>query len=142
MPGRMIKWEKGPVTRQVNTAVVGGDVVQVRTDGKIEKAAAGSFTVIGVALADAAPAASGEGTTSYGAPVLDISLPGDRVAVARGCWVKVSYAAAASDGAKLIAAANGTVTPAGAAPDARSVIGECAQVGGMAGAGVGLAYIY
>jgi hypothetical protein len=45
------------------------------------------------------------------------------------------YAAAATFGQRLVAAANGQVTPAGAAPDAREVIGVCYEEAGVSTVG-------
>jgi hypothetical protein len=62
------------------------------------------------------------------------------------------FTATTTVGAKLIAAvATGTagtgvvtggVAPAGATPDARTIVGECAEPGGVAAGAVGLARIY
>lgn len=143
MPGRIQKFEHGPVTRTVFAAVVGGDVLMARNDGLVEKATAASTRVLGVAMNDAAPEASGEGTTTYGAPVLDISLPGNKVAVARGCYIKVTYSATAAFGDRLVIGATaGRVAPAAAAPDARTVIGQCEEPLGVTAGNVGLALIY
>jgi hypothetical protein len=71
---------------------------------------------------------------TYGQPQIDISVLADYTAVYYGGWeVYVWYtnAAAANQGVKLIAAANGTVTPAGATPDARTVVGVCTHPGGV-----------
>ena len=38
----------------------------------------------------------------------------------------------------LVAAANGQVTPAGATPDARTIVGRCTNPGGVAAGAVGL----
>jgi len=43
----------------------------------------------------------------------------------------VTYTADCAEGLALIAAANGDVSPAGATPDARTVIGWCAEPGGV-----------
>ena len=51
----------------------------------------------------------------------------------------VTYAAAANIGQKLLAAANGQVTPAGVGPAADQVVGYCTQT--TAAGAVGRAYI-
>jgi hypothetical protein len=52
------------------------------------------------------------------------------------CVIKVTFAAAATEGQRLIAAANGQVTPAGAAPDARQVIGYAFEAVGLGAVGL------
>jgi hypothetical protein len=55
----------------------------------------------------------------------------------------VKYAAVANLGDKLIAASAGRVTPAGATPDARTIVGECTEPGGVTVVdSVALAWIY
>lgn len=144
MPGVLPKWGDGPVTRQVNVAVTGGQLVEPdSTTGKIKPATAATAVALGVAMNDAAPSATGEGTTTYGAPVLDISLPPDYVAVARGCFIKVTYAAVTVWGAKLKTAANGQVTPWVSGTDAAGlIVGVCEEPAGVAAAAKGIAYIY
>lgn len=144
MPGVLPKWGDGPVTRQVNVAITGGQLVMPdAATGKIKPATSATDLCLGVALNDAAPAASGEGTTTYGAPVLDIALPPDYVAVASGCFIKVTYTLAAAFGQKLIiGTVAGTVSPAGAAPDARFIVGRCEEPAGVLAGAKGIAYIY
>ena len=48
------------------------------------------------------------------------------------------YAAAANFGDALICAANGQVTPAGATPDARQIVGKCTAPNGVGIGAVGL----
>jgi hypothetical protein len=50
----------------------------------------------------------------------------------------VTYAGAATFGQLLIAAANGQVTPAGAAPDVRTIVGRCTAPAGVGAGAVGL----
>lgn len=126
-----------------NAVILGGQLVEAAANGRIAVAAAGSTTVLGVALGDAqAPEDLVTSTTTGadGRPVLNVAQLPTSVAVAYGGnEVKVTYAAAAAFGQKLIAAANGQVTPAGATPDARTIVGICTQPGGVAaGATVGL----
>jgi hypothetical protein len=133
--------QTGPKSYPAVAAVTGGQIVEGRatSGGGVGPAAAGSFKVVGVALNDAV-------TTLITDPVggvLNTAPTGTRVNVAKGVEVPVTYAAAAAFGDKLIAAANGTVTPAGVTPDARTIIGECTEVGGVAaGATVAKAWIY
>ena len=54
------------------------------------------------------------------------------VAVAyAGTEVPVQYSANAAFGDKLVATANGTVAPAGATPDARTIVGICTEPAGV-----------
>lgn len=110
------KFEKGPVTYEVASAVTGGRLVQARTDGKIEHAAAGSTKVLGVASRNARPFAESDqsGTTVQGYPYHDASVGAvtPHVAVYKSPYiVPVAFAAAAAFGAALKAAADGRVTP-------------------------------
>lgn len=139
MAGITPRWGNGlHITRDAKGAITGGQVVEKVTTsgGGVNVAGAGSTAVAGVALHDADPAPS----TPAGTIVVNPVPP--TVTVARGEVLPVTYAAAATFGQKLIAAAAGTVTPAGATPDARTVIGECEEPGGVSLGAVGLAYIY
>lgn len=119
----------------VKAAVTGGQVVEGTVDSgvdKVQAAGAGSLVVLGVAYNDASP-----DDTSTGSAVNVNPLP-TAVTVGNGEFY-VTYAAAATVGQALIAAANGQVTPAGATPDARTVIGYCTAT--TASGAVGPAYI-
>lgn len=115
--------------------IVGGQLVDGVANGRIQKSAAGSFVCLGVALTDAiAPeqVTNSPTTAADGRPVINMFSAPTTVAVASGgVVVPVTYAANAAFGQWLIAAANGTVTPAGTAPDARSLVGQCRQPGGV-----------
>lgn len=135
------------------TAVVnGGDLVipsGVATNASVQgiaQAGAAAVNVLGVAARRAEPVANQNlsGTDGDGFPVAYPNPVNELTTVYKHCVTTVVYTAVAvAFGAKLIAAANGQVAAAGAAPDSRTVIGECRVVGGMgAGGGAGLAYIY
>lgn len=144
MTGVNPTFKHGPVTYEVLEAIKGGQLVEARTTGdgdKVGVAAAGSLKVLGVANTDARPAAANTGTTSDGFPFLDISGLPSQVTVDDNCYIKVKYAADAEFGVALIAAALGTVTPAGAAPDARTIVGYCAEPGGVTANATALARI-
>lgn len=129
----------GPKSYPVAEAVTGGQLVEGRADSEVGVAAAGSVKVLGVALNDAVATL----VTDPVGGVLDTAPTLTRTSVAKGVEVPVTYAAAAAFGDKLIAAANGQVTPAGAAPDARTIVGECTELAGVAaGATVAQAWIY
>lgn len=132
----------GPVTYQVAEAVAGGKLVEARAGGLVGVAAAASVHVLGIATKDAQPTASGASTDSFGNPVQSLVEVTNTVAVdGNGKIYPVTYAAAAAFGDVLIAAANGQVTPAGAAPDARQIVGRCVEPNGVAAGAVGLARI-
>lgn len=118
-----------------NQVIKGGQLVEATTGGRIKVAAAASTAVLGVALTDAVapedfPGANG--TDALGRPVVSAVPVPTKVAVAyAGTEVRVTYAADTTFGAKLVAAANGTVTPAGATPDARTIVGICTEPAGV-----------
>src|ERR1700753_2515568 len=110
-------------------SIKGGNGVISAAGGRVAVAGAGALNALGVALNDSiAPeqVVTTPQTGSDGRPVTAMySLP-PLVAVAdNGVEVKVTYAANANFGDKLITAANGQVTPAGATPDARTIVGVC-----------------
>lgn len=118
--------------------LVGGQLVEARPLGALPGkracgvAAAGSLLVAGVAQDDiSATAGSIQGPKVGDEHAETVLAYGE---------VPVTFAAAAAAGQALIAAANGQVTPAGATPDARTVIGFCRSNAVAAGA-VGLAFI-
>lgn len=138
-----------PVTYQVKTGtqINPGQLVEATAGGVVQPASAGSATNLGVALHIALgtdPAVPG--VTSYNASVLDESAatpyPGT-LSVSPGIF-NVTYAAAATFGAKLKAAANGQVTPWVSGTDAAGlIVGICVEPAGVAGgATVAKAKIY
>lgn len=128
----------GPKSYPALEAVVGGQLVEGRAGAAgVGVAAGGSVRVQGVALNDAVATLVTDPVNG----VLDTAPTGTRVNVARGLEAPVTYAAATEFGDALIAAANGQVTPAGATPDARTIVGRCTEPGGVAAGAVGLAWI-
>lgn len=138
MSGVPIKFKTGPRTYDPVELILGGQVVEARAAGRVGVAGAGSTKVLGVAVTDATSRdlVSTEPATVAGRPVLTAAILPVVVPVAfAGDVVEgVTYAAAAAFGDKLIAAANGQVTPAGATPDARTIVGICDAPNGV-GAG-------
>ena len=126
MSGVHYTLQHGPDTFEVNVPVTGGMLVEPDgTTGRVKPATAGSLKVLGVAATDAKPAGSDT--------PLDFTVARPHVAVYYSpVDIKVTYTNAATFGAKLIAAANGQVTPAGATPDAASIVGICTEPGGVA----------
>jgi hypothetical protein len=143
MPGIPEVTKSGPrgYVPAVGVAVTAGQVVEGRAGGRIGPSAAGSLLNLGVALQDgiAPEDLVTTAATVGGRSVLSTAVLPQNVAVAYAPEeVPVTYAAAATFGQSLIAAANGQVTPAGAAPDARSLVGICTAPGGVAAGAVGL----
>lgn len=119
----------GPKSYPAAETVLGGQLVEGRTTsgGSVGVAAAGSFKVLGVSLNDAVATLVTDPVNG----ILNTAPLGTRVNVAKSVEVPVKYAAAAAFGDKLIAASLGRVTPAGATPDARTIVGECTELGGV-----------
>lgn len=145
MTGIIPKFESGPVTYEVVEQVIGGQLVEARTGSKVGVAAAASVKVLGVATTDATPTPPGSTTDAFGNPVISM-VPIDKYTAVggNGRIYPVTYSANAAFGDKLVATANGTVAPAGATPDARTIVGECREPGGVVIAtnAKGLAKIY
>lgn len=136
------RFTNGPRTYIAGEALTGGQLVEARAGGVVGVAGAGSLKVLGVQQKDTAPgAAVGVGRTVDGSNTLDTTLKPSEGAVINDGFVPVTYAAAAAFGDRLVAAANGQVTPAGATPDARSIVGWCAELEGVALGEVGLTRI-
>jgi hypothetical protein len=145
MGGIIPKFESGPVTYEVVESVKGGLLVEGRAAKKVGLAAAGSVKCLGVATTDAKPVSSSTGTDPFGNVTVTFDPIDQYTAVGgNGRIYPVEYAADAAFGDPLICAANGKVTPAGAAPDARTIVGQCREPGGVVVAtkSVGLAKIY
>lgn len=129
MAGTIQVFDDSPVTCDVVEAVAGGQLVEGRaasgnaTQRPCGVAGAGSAKVIGIALIDATNAAQ--------AANLVYPLPVSATVAVQGTVAGVTYASNANYGDRLIAAAGGQVTAAGATPDARTVIGYCAESGGV-----------
>lgn len=145
MTGIIPKFDRGPVTYEVVENVVGGQLVEARAAGKVGVAAAASVKVLGVATTDASPTPPGSTTDTWGNPVISMVPIDQYTAVGgNGQIYPVTYSANAAFGDKLVATANGTVAPAAAAPDARTIVGECREPAGVVIAtnAKGLARIY
>lgn len=117
--------------------VKGGRVVEATTTpGRIQHAAAGSVKTLGVALTDAIAPEDIVTTPTTGADGRPVTVFGSlptTVAVADGgIEVKVEYAANAAFGDRLVAAADGKVTPAvDATVDPRAIVGKCTEPAGV-----------
>ncbi|MFV8301291.1 hypothetical protein ACNQP7_31835 [Mycolicibacterium fortuitum] len=135
MSGVAVVFKQGPKTYTPadNTVVKGGDVVAAGTGGRCVVAGAAAVNVLGIALNDAI-APEDVVTAASGTPPTLAAVPQvTKVAVAYGGQEVdgVTFTADAAEGVALVAAANGDVSPAGATPDARTIIGWCAEPGGV-----------
>jgi hypothetical protein len=128
----VLGWPGLRISYTANAALTGGQLVE-RLNGTnlVQPAGAGSVKVAGVVLDDVPAAAAWVGQPIVG----DVN----GASVVSGVVIPVTYAAAANPGDRLIAAATGQVTPAGATPDARTVIGVAHEAVGLGA--VGLAFI-
>jgi hypothetical protein len=132
MSGVVPRFVQGPVTYQAVETIVGGQLVEARTGGVVGVAAAGSLKVLGVATKDATPTVAGTGTDAFGNPTLTLQYVTNTVAVGGSDAIyPVTYSANAAFGDRLVATASGTVAPAGATPDARTIVGYCAEPAGV-----------
>lgn len=144
MPGIPQVRKGGPITctPAAGVSITAGQVVEARAGGRIGPAAAGSLVALGVAIQDAIAPEDlvTQATTVGGRAVLNTAVLPQNVSVVcdPGTEVPVVYAAAATWGQFLVAAANGQVTPAAAAADPRTIIGKCAAPAGVGAGSTGL----
>jgi hypothetical protein len=157
MPGALPVMKLGPISYQVSGLVAGGQLVcptgstsagppaagsaatvMALTTANVTSLANGFLGVLGVAGSDAnvltQPGLPGNVGSEYPSgydQVIDISLLPDFTAVYTIGLFNLLYEAACPFGALLIAGVAGGVTPAGSAPDARTIIGRCVQPGGV-----------
>lgn len=141
--------QRGPktFTPADNAFVRGGRLVEAVAGGRIQEAGAASVKVLGVALTDAIAPEDVNNTPSTDAQGRLVtpmySLPTSVAVCYAGSETLVTYSANAAFGDPLVATANGTVAPAGATPDARTIVGRCTEPLGVtiASNAVGLARI-
>lgn len=145
MAGKNPRYVEGPITYPIDPSVVGGiaggQLVQPHAGGlsaagdppTVEPGAAASVTILGWAENDALPAGTGSATSTAVAPPW--------CTVHHGIVGPVTFAAAATAGQRLQAAAAGQVTPITVATaDPRTVVGTCMDES-VGAAAVGLAFI-
>jgi len=135
-------YKQGAASYQVSTLMFGGQLAEPTTqtagttDLTVKPAVAASTHVLGVVGKDGNVLTAQTGAANtYGAPLIDMSVLDDFVSVYYGgvdIWAW--YSAAVTLGGKLLAAANGTVGPAGAGPAADQVVGVCTHPGGVSAA--------
>lgn len=129
MPHITNKMEHGPLTFDCGTdTIIGGRLVELKTDGTIKHTTAGTKKFIGVAIDDAMPLA-GQAVDGYN---VSANIMHSEVAVGyRGVW-RLEYAAAAACGDWLVAAADGKVTPYTSGTSTfDQIIGRCVEPGGV-----------
>jgi hypothetical protein len=131
MPGITIK-RHGRPTYPVVEAVAGGQLVEGRAGG-VGVAAAGSKKFLGVAIDDAVPPGGviTETTIAGQSSLVGIPQPTEVVLATNGDEVPVQYAANATNGQALIAAAAGKVTPAPDGSDPAIIVGRCIEPDGV-----------
>ncbi len=135
MSGVGVVFKQGPKTYTPadNSVVKGGDVLAAGTAGRCVVAGAAALNVVGVALNDAIAPEDVVTAASGTPPTLGAVPQATKVAVAYGGMEVdgVTFTADCAEGLALVAAANGDVSAAGATPDARTIIGWCAEPGGV-----------
>ncbi|XBB66857.1 hypothetical protein ABFU82_22535 [Nocardioides sp. WV_118_6] len=132
MPGIPVRTQGGVQSYEVAENVTGGQVVEARAATKVGVAAANSTKVLGVAIADAVPTSAFNPEPVNG--VLNAAPLPHRVGLAKsGDEVPVTYAADATFGQKLKAAAAGKVTPfvSGTDTDPALIVGTCTEPAGV-----------
>ena len=135
-------YKQGAASYQVSTLMFGGQLAEPTTqtagttDLTVKPAVAASTHVLGVVGKDGNVLTAQTGAANtYGAPLIDMSVLDDFVSVySGGVDIWAWYSAAVTPGGKLLAAANGTVGPAGAGPAADQVVGVCTHPGGVSAA--------
>ena len=139
MTGVVPHYKTGPANYQVSTLIYGGQLVQPTTltagttDLTVKVGLAASVNILGVAGNDANVIAAQTGAANtYGQPLIDISVLTDFAAIwYGGVDIWVWYSAATQQSQKLLAAATGTVGPAGVGPASDQVVGICTHPGGV-----------
>jgi hypothetical protein len=141
------KFERGPYTRIVGTAITRGQLVQPGsggTAGKVIPAAADSVTALGVANTDGQPAGSafGSGTLGYGPLFLDPSVPEGYVGIWPFGGFVLTTVLALAFGDQVKCAANGQVTKWVSGTDLETMrVGKCIEPLGIGAAGTGEIWI-
>lgn len=143
MPAVVMVTKTGPQNYTPDELILGGQLVEGKDNSRVKVGTAGATRILGVALDDgnAPEAFVSEPTLVNGRPVLNAAPLPKIVSVTRGQEVPVKYSANTKFGEPLVATANGQVGPAGATPDARTIVGRCTAPAGVAAGAVGLAVI-
>lgn len=138
MSGVVPVYWHGPDTMEVSADVVGGQLVSVDgTTGKVKPSGAKDANCVGVALED------GKLVSEIPTNPISTDFPPPKISIANGVDIRVTYAAGATFGARLVTAANGQVTPYTAGTDdAGKIVGHCTEPGGATTGQVKRAYIH
>ncbi|MDH6199191.1 hypothetical protein M2272_005859 [Mycobacterium frederiksbergense] len=135
MSGVAVVFKQGPKTGTPASgqSIKGGDVIVAAAAGRLAVAGAAAVNVLGIALNDAIAPEQVVTAASGNPPTLAAVPQPTKVAYAYGGQEVdgVTFTADCAEGLALVAAANGDVSPAGATPDARTIIGWCAEPGGV-----------
>lgn len=122
MPGISVKFKTGPITFAAESPVTGGMVVEAGDDpGTMRPAAAGSTTVLGVVLTDAAPYVKPDAGVFVAKP--------EAAAVASApAVVPVDVDGTVTVGALVVASDDGTVAAAAAESPIAAIVGRVLEV--------------
>jgi hypothetical protein len=113
-------WPGSQIGYTAVEAILGGQLVERRTGVRqVGVAGAASTKVCGVARSDV-PATR----ATIGGPQVGDE---NQCLVARRCWAPIVASGAIAVGDKLVAAAAGRASAAGATPDARTIVGEATE---------------
>lgn len=132
MPGVYPRHEHGPLNFTATAVITGGQLVTPddANPGGIKPAGASDTAILGVAHTDARPYVEAEHypTTAYGAESMDVSVPGDIVAVGFQGVYELEASGAIAFGALVEPAAGGLVATKGTG----QTVGRCVQAEGIA----------
>lgn len=132
MSGKSVRTKGGIQSYEVAEAVTGGHLAEGRASSKIGLAAAGSLKVLGGIVNDAVPVSSFNPEPVNG--VLNANPLPNRAGLAKsGDEMDIEYAADATFGARLKAAAGGKVTPFVSGTDTNPclVVAICTEPAGV-----------
>ena len=153
MAGVIPRFETGPKTYEVAANVTGGQLVEYVAGtptqpglSLVQPAGAASQKVAGVATKDAIAAANQAALQTFTSgdnfPSINVAVPSESTAVAKRGEYPMKYAAAATYGAKLKAAATGQVTPwVFGTDDVSLIVGICEEQAGVALGAIGQTWI-
>lgn len=129
MPHVTNKIEHGPLTFDCGEdTIIGGRLVEVKSDGTIKHTTANTKKCVGVAIDDARPL---DGQSVDGYNVTAAIIRSETAVGYRGVW-RLEFSAAADCGDLLVADADGKVTPyTSGTTTFDQVIGMCIEAGGV-----------
>lgn len=129
MPHVTERFGTGPVTYNVGVdTVIGGRLVEVKTDGTIKHTTAATKKCVGIATDDAKPL-TGQSTDGYN---VSAAIIRDDVAVARIGVYPLIFSVASGNGDFLVADADGKVKPQTVGTTTfDQIVGRCVEKGGV-----------